>query len=118
MLHAIKEDGHAEEVYCSLDSTRTSSLAGRGPQAQGIVHEGTSGANPFESRRRWPEVDRPTNRRSLQLPDQDRREYPATAGDPRLRRDTRQEATRNAATGQALGRRTGGEDHCPAIGKT
>src|SRR5260370_39273865 len=96
MLHAIKEDGHAEEVYRSPDAARTSSPAGRDSQANGIVYEGAASADSSESRRRWSELDRSRNRRSLTLPDQDGREHPATARHHRLTPGALQEPYRDA----------------------
>src|ERR1043165_10292535 len=107
MMLAVMEDGHAEEIYCSLESTGTSGVARRDRQARRVVDESATGSDSVEGRCGRSQLDGPTNRRSVQLSDQDRREYSATIGDPRLRGNARPEIAPDAAPRQASRRQTG-----------
>src|SRR5581483_5814545 len=114
---AVKEDGHAEKVCRSFDGARAADASRRDPRLEGVVDEGAEGAGAAEMRRRWPELDRSTDRRCVRLSDQDRGEYPAAAGHGRLRRNAPRQEASDATAGENSGWRTGGEGHRRTLGQ-
>ena len=77
--------GHEVEVHRPAHGYGTGHAPGRDQEAQGLVAEGPTRADPPEGRRRWPGLDRRQDRRGVRVSYQDRREHPRASGDAGIR---------------------------------